>query len=508
MPESNGGGAHDGHVLEVRDVWKSFPGVTALKSVSLTLRPGEILGLVGENGAGKSTLVKTLSGIYQPDQGEILINGHEAHFHNPKDAQRAGISTVHQELTIVPDLTVAENVMLGAFPHTALGTVRARHLCEQASKRLADLGLDIDVERLARHTTAVERQIVQIAHALTNRASVVIMDEPGAVLSPKELERLFDTLRALRRQGVAVLYISHRLQEVFDLCDRVVVLKDGQIVAARPASEMELDDMIRLMVGRDVGEIYPVRQSTPGPTVLEAVELTGEGFSGASFGARSGEILGIAGFAGCGRSELLQALFGAPRAKGGYIRVDGREVSISHPAKAIRLGIGLLTQDRKRDGLILAFPVSQNISLPGWPRIHRRGLIRGRSELAIAESYVRTLSIRPPNPSLVAGMLSGGNQQKVCIAKWLATNARVLLFDEPTRGVDVGARAEIYRLMASLVGAGKTIIVSSSDFRELAGVCDRVLVMARGEIVGELRRGEIDEETMVGMATLGRKSQA
>lgn len=473
-------------LLEMREIVKSFPGVQALRGVSLSLRPGEVLALLGENGAGKSTLMKVLGGAHRADAGTIVVDGREAIFQTPQDSRRAGVAVIYQEFNLVPGLTACENIFLGQEV-TRAGFVLRSQERRRAMELFQRLGVEIDLDVPCRQLSTAQQQLVEIAKALAFEARIIVMDEPSAALTSHEVERLFDIIRDLKRHGIGVIYISHRLDEIFTIADRVTVLRDGANVGERPLSEMTRNHMIELMVGRELKDEFPRRSTAIGPVRLEATNLrSGRAVRDVSFTVRRGEILALTGLVGARRTEMVRLLFGADQRDSGDLRLDGKLLSIRSPRDAIASGIGLLTEDRKHQGLVLRHSVRENFGVPNLDRLSRFGFVQQRQESEEFGRYVSTLKIKVPNQEQLAGNLSGGNQQKVVLAKWLARNCDVLIFDEPTRGIDVGAKYEIYLLMNELVAQGKSIIMISSEMPEVLGMADRILVMHEGRITGEI----------------------
>lgn len=495
-------------LLEMTGISKTFPGVRALTDVSLEVRAGEVHALVGENGAGKSTLMRILGGIHQRDAGAIRLRGQAAAILSPQQARAQGISIIHQELNQIPVLTVAENIFLGREPRRPLGFIDWDAMFNRAEALLRGLGLAIDPRRRLGTLTVAEQQLVEIAKALSVEADLLIMDEPTAALTIEETERLFTFIRDLRARGVGIIYITHRLEEVFRIADRVTVLRDGQYVGTHAITAITMDDLIRLMVGRQLTEKYPKEEVERGAPVLEVRHLTVRGaFADVSFAVHRGEILGISGLVGSGKTELAHAIFGAILADGGEILVEGRPVIIRSPADAIAHGIGFVTEDRKRLGLVLQMSVRGNITLPLLPELQRGSFVRHAQEEALVRQAVEDLDMAVTSPEQLARTLSGGTQQKVVVAKWLQTRARVLLLSEPTRGIDVGAKVEMYRLMVDLARRGVGIVMISSELPEILGMSDRILVMHEGRITGEFGRAEATQETIMASAT-GRVGRA
>ena len=489
-------------LLEVRSVSRRFPGVLALENVSLTLARGEVLAVVGENGAGKSTLMKILAGVQRPDAGEILLEGKSVEINSVRDAQRLGIALIHQELNLADNLTVAANIFLGREPRT--GWFFRRSEMEAASAGLLQqIGLDVSPRALVSTLSIGRQQMVEIAKALSARARVLIMDEPTSSLSQHEADALFRAINELRARGVSIIYISHRLGEVKELADRVVVLRDGKNAGELERSQIEHDAMVRLMVGRNFNELYRRVSRSTGRPMLEARGLRTALHPDhtLNFAVHAGEIVGVAGLVGAGRTELLNVLFGIERARGGEILVDGIAQIIHDPLDAIQCGMALVPEDRKQQGVILEMTVRDNLSLASLRRDACVGFLNRARERSIAAEMVKKLNVRTPGPRQPVQYLSGGNQQKVVLGKWLALRPRVLLLDEPTRGVDVGAKQEIYKLMEQLAAEGVAILFVSSEMEEILRMSDRTLVMHQGRLTGELQRERLSEEAIMRLAT-------
>ncbi|UOQ60464.1 sugar ABC transporter ATP-binding protein [Leucobacter rhizosphaerae] len=487
--------------LEMRNISKSFPGIRALADVDLVARAGEVHAIVGENGAGKSTLMKILAGVYQPDDGAILLDGVETRISGPIDARKRGIGMVYQELNLVPDLTVAENIMLGSTP-SRLGFVQRKALTESAQAVLDAFDARIDPGAILGSLTVSQQQIVEIAKAYALRPKIIVLDEPTSSLSEHEAQALFHIVRRMRADGIAIIYISHRLREVLDLGDQVTVLRDGQQIETRPAEGLTAGEMIRLMVGRDLTDIFPKREVPIGDTVLAVEGLTRQGaFEDVSLHVRAGEIVGLAGLVGAGRTEVARAIFGLDRANAGTVHVDGAAVHARTPAQGTEAGIAYVPEDRKRDGIIPSASIKDNISLPVLSDLGRMGWISRPRERELAREQVATLGVSPPVIERAVDTLSGGNQQKVVIAKWLATQPKVLILDEPTRGVDVGAKADIHEIIGALAAAGTAILLISSELPEVLAVSDRIYVLHEGRISAEIARADADEATVMHAAT-------
>ena len=496
-------------LLQLRGITKRFPGVLALDGVDFALTAGEVHALVGENGAGKSTLIKIISGVHQPDAGRIDYLGTPVTFPTPRAAADRGITVIYQEVALFPDLTVLENLYVGAYPRRPLlrHSGRGRRVDWMAMRAraqdvAASLGVKLDLEAPVHRLSAAQQQLVEIARALLRDARVIIMDEPTGPLTQQDAARLFSLIRQLRSRGVGIIYISHRLEEIFEVADRLTVLRDGRRIVAMPVGETTREMLIHHMVGRTLDTLYPHTARQTGPPVLE---VEGLGTSGAltdvSFTLGRGEILGLAGLVGSGRTTLARAIFGIVPPGRGRIKLDGVDARIAHAGRARELGIAYVPEERQRQGLVLPFSVSENLSLVILRRLSRLGFINHASERTVAHDVVRRLDIRTPGIGVPAATLSGGNQQKVVVGKWLAAEPRVLIMDEPTRGVDVGAKAEIHRLMSALAGRGLAILLISSELPELLGMSDRIMVMHRGRIAGELSRGQATQEKIMAMAT-------
>ena len=486
-------------VVRLRGVSKEFPGVLAVDGVDLEILPGEVHALAGENGAGKSTLMKILSQVERPNAGEVEISGESVEFRGPGHAQRLGVAMVYQEFALAPHLSVAANLFLGREP-ASVGFINRQAEKEKATELLKRVGLDVDSGRLVSSLTVAEQQRVEIAKALAIEAKIVIMDEPTATLAEKETEELFEVIRDLSSRGISILYISHHLDEIFRIADRVTVMRDGKVVETKPTSELDEEELVNLMVGREVGNLYPKPEAEVGEVLLRAEGITREGvLRNCSFEVRSGEILGFAGLVGAGRTELARAVFGADPIDSGKIELDGHELQIESPQAAIHAGIGYLTEDRKGAGLALQLGVDQNITLANVPT--KAGFLNLGAEQRTAQDRSEQLDIQTPTIKRNVQLLSGGNQQKVVVAKWLEARARVLFFDEPSRGIDVGAKAEMFGLIGELAKEGRGIVLISSYLPELLNMCDRVVVLRGGEVAGGLNREEFSEERIVGLAT-------
>jgi rhamnose transport system ATP-binding protein len=482
-------------------VSKRFAATQALSDVSLDVAAGEIHALVGENGAGKSTIVKVLAGIYQPDTGTVVLDGKPTLLHGPAHARSLGIAVVHQEPRLFPDLTVAENVFMGHAPTSRLGTIKWREMRQSADKIFESLNVRMDTAEVVRGLSMADQQLIEIAKALSIDARVLILDEPTASLSAHEVDRLFSIVRQTRDRGVAILFVSHRLEEVFALCDRATVLRDGRHVITAPTSELDAPTLVRHMVGRAVS-LFPRSAAHIGDELLDVRGLTRVGaFRDVTFSVRSGEIVGLAGLVGAGRTEVARVLFGLDRADAGEIRLGGKRVSFKTPSEALGAGVAYVPEDRHIDGLVEGFTISENVTLPIIPRLFPRLFMRTSRERTLAAGYAERLRIRATGMNDLIESLSGGNQQKVVIAKWLATKPRVLILDEPTRGVDIGAKVEVHRIISDLAASGLGIVLISSELPEVLAMSDRILVLHEGRIAAEIPRAEASEERVMLAAT-------
>jgi ribose transport system ATP-binding protein len=495
-------------LLQMKNVSKSFPGVKALDDVRLEAYSGEVLALLGENGAGKSTLMKILSGVYHKDSGSIIMQGSEVDIKGIKDAEKLGIAIIHQELSLLPNLSIWENIFLGNEGFNGITRrINKKVLKEKSECLLKDIGFSIDVDTLVKDLNVGEKQLIEIAKALSKNSKVIIMDEPTTALTDVETENLFKVITKLKSDSMGIVYISHRMDEIFQICDRVTVLRDGKYVGEVKTKDINKDALIEMMVGRKLEEQFPYRKSTKEHTILKVENLNfGDKVCNISFEAKGGEILGISGLMGSGRTELAKTIFGEYRKSSGRIIVDDEEVNICSPKDSIEKGICYLSEDRKKEGLILGMSVGNNMTLANLQKYENRAkCINKVEEGNEIQEYIKKLSIKTPSAEQLIKNLSGGNQQKVILAKWLMLSPKVLIIDEPTRGIDVGAKKEIYEVLNELKAMGKAIIMISSDMPEILGICDRILVMHEGKISGELNREEASQETIMKYA-LGIKN--
>jgi rhamnose transport system ATP-binding protein len=489
-------------LVALRDASKSYGAVRALRDGNLALRSGEVRAVMGENGAGKSTLVKVLGGVIRRDSGDMLVDGQPVDFHSPHDARDAGIAVIYQEPTLFPDLSIAENVVMGYHPLGSLRRIDRGEMHRRVQALLDRLGVRLDPERPVRGLSIADQQIVEIAKALSFEARVLIMDEPTAALSGPEVERLFTVVKALREEGAAILFISHRLEEVFAICDTVTVMRDGAVVHDAEIAAMTPDEMVRRMVGRELSALFPKQETEIGAGVLRVHRLTREGvFFDISFDVRAGEIVALAGLVGAGRSEVARAIFGIDKPDAGHVEVDGRRIPAGKPIAAMEAGIGFVPEDRRQQGLVMDLSIARNATMTRMGTLARLGLIRSAAENRLAREWATRLQLKFHRLEDPAGFLSGGNQQKVVLAKWLATEPKLLIVDEPTRGIDVGTKAEVHRLMSELAGRGVAVLMISSELPEVLGMADRVLVMHEGRLTDELSRAEADEESVIRAAT-------
>lgn len=491
------------YALELENISKTFPGVRALDNVSFRCTVGEIHALVGENGAGKSTLINIVAGVMPPDpgSGSMRVFGKEAKFRSPAEAQREGIGVIYQEFNLLPWLSVAENILLSQLPVNRLKLVDRKKMIASAREPMASLGMPIDPTLKVIDLSVAEQQVVEIAKALSLKARIMIMDEPSAVLAGHELENLFNVLRALRDQGITVVYISHRLEEIFEIADRATVLKDGKVMGTLTIKEADKSTLIRMMIGRSLEDTFPASRNSAGEPVLVCRNLNaGKKVRDVSLNLHRGEILGVAGLVGSGQTELARTIFGIDRIDSGVMIVDGKKIKNLDPQKAVDLGIGLVPEDRKTQGLVLSLSIRKNMTLPIIKTLTRLGLIERRQETNIVEQHVAALEIKAASYDQEVNSLSGGNQQKVVLAKWLGTHPKVIILDEPTRGIDVGTKMEMYHIMRGLAEKGTGILMISSELLEILGMSDRILVMRDGAIAGVLGKEEATEESVLRLA--------
>ena len=508
-------------LLRMEGISKHFPGVQALQAVSLEVYPGECLGLVGENGAGKSTLMKVLSGVYAPDEGQLLFDGQPVALHTPRQAQDLGIAIIYQEFNLCPNLTVAENIFVGREPNSG-GFVRWEEMERRTRGLLNQLGVGLRRDAVVRDLSVAQQQMVEIAKALSLNARLVIMDEPTSALTDTEVAALLDIIRGLKERGLGVIFITHRLEEVFAICDRITVLRDGQNVGELAIADATPERIVHMMVGRNLSDLFQKEAPAFDPAASPVLEVRGLSRTGTvrdpaaivledvNLSVRAGEIVGLAGLVGSGRTELVRAIFGADPFDRGQVLIDGEPVAISSPRDAIHHGIGLVPEDRKAQALVLQLAVRENVSLAGLRSLARYGFIRLRAERRRVREFFEALRIRTPSLAQKVVNLSGGNQQKVVIAKWLSLRPKVLIMDEPTRGIDVGAKAEVHHLMSQLAHRGVAILMISSELPEILGMSDRILVMRQGRIAGELSRVDATQERIMALATgvaIGEPSQ-
>lgn len=489
-------------VLSMDDISKHYGATKALHHVNFYVYAGEVHALVGENGAGKSTLMKIISGAIKKDSGEIRLNGEKINIHEPSEAQRKGIRVVYQDFSLFPNITVAENLIAGNWSKGIIpGLVNWKDCNARAEQLLKRIGFQIDVRRRLGSLRVAEKQMLEIAKAVADNPKILILDEPTAVLEDEEVHQLFNVIRAAKGAGTAIIYISHRLDEVFELSDRVTVLKDGEVVSSLKTVATNKEELIKLMVGRDLGEIYPHRTSQKARPLLEVRNLNCDGkFHHVNFTLHEGEIIGFAGLVGSGRTEVAKCIFGADRFSGGEILLEGKPVSLKSPAKAIANGIAFLTEDRKKDGLFLDVNIGQNIIAPSLARFNKFGVMARKKESAAISNMIKKLGVKPADPSRLVRYLSGGNQQKIALAKWLLTDSKVIILDQPTWGVDVGTMMEIYHFIAEMADKGKAVMLISCVLPEIIGLSDRIIVMREGTTVAELEKAEATEENILAHA--------
>ena len=492
-------------ILEVKGLSKEFPGVKALDRVDLVVKKGEVHALVGENGAGKSTLIKILAGVYTKDEGEIVFDGRSVEITSPAISLKLGIKVVFQELSLIPHMSVAENVFLESFPLKKNKTIHWEELYKKTSEILASIGLNINPRTRLNMLTISQQQMVEIARALSHEAKLVIMDEPTSALTPNEINFLFNVIKKLKSMGIGILYVTHKLEEVEQICDRVTVLRDGKLISTREVSKTNRDELVRDMVGRSIETLFPRTHRGKGKVILRVENLSTEKkLKDVSFEVRAGEVVGIFGLMGAGRTELARAIFGIDPVSGGAIYIDGQRLRHSSTSHSTRMGIGYMTEDRKAEGLVLQMSVAQNITLSSLKELSSLGFVRRREEFERSEEFVKAFSIKTPSLRQKVMYLSGGNQQKVLLARWLMKKLKVIILDEPTRGIDVGAKAEIHRLIDELAQSGLAVVVMTSEMPELLGISDHIIVMNNGRITGEFDRDEASMEKIL-EAAIGQK---
>jgi rhamnose transport system ATP-binding protein len=486
----------------MRGIGKVFPGIKALEGVDFTMRAGEVHALIGENGAGKSTLVKILTGVHRPSSGSISLGGRKTEFHNPVDARKAGIAAIHQEASMFPDLSVTENIFSGHFRRGRAALLDWRSMRARTKALLERVELDVSPDTLVRELSVAQRHLVGIARALSEEASIVIMDEPTSALSLRETEDLFKIIRALRAEGVAILFISHKFDEIFEIADRYTVLRDGCYVGEGAIKDATVDSLVHMMVGRDLAQLFPTRSSKPGDEILSVEGFSRAGFyKDVSFGLRRGEILGMFGLVGSGRTDVILSMLGLEPRDSGVVRLKGKEVAISGPRDALALGIAHVPEDRQSQGVILDMSIKDNITLPQVAAMSKASFLNREAESEMATTYGTRMEIKAAGWDSEAKTLSGGNQQKVVLAKWLATKPSILILDEPTKGIDVGTKAAVHAFMAKLAAEGMSIIMISSELPEILGMSDRVLVMYEGKVAAIIDRKDVDESTIMRAAT-------
>ncbi|MGE0908754.1 sugar ABC transporter ATP-binding protein [Bacillus atrophaeus] len=491
--------------IDMNDIHKAFGKNHVLSGVSFNLKPGEVHALMGENGAGKSTLMNLLTGLHGLDKGSIRINGKETYFSNPKEAEQNGIAFIHQELNIWPEMTVLENLFIGKEMTSKLGILNTKKMKALAKKQFEKLSVSLSLDQEAGKCSVGQQQMIEIAKALMTKAEVIIMDEPTAALTEREINKLFEVIASLKKDGVSIVYISHRMEEIFSICDRITIMRDGKTVDTTNISETSFDEVVKKMVGRELTDRYPQRRPELGDIVLEVRDASKKGsFEHVSFHVRSGEIVGVSGLMGAGRTEIMRALFGIDRLDSGEIWLAGKKTNIKNPNDAVKKGLGFITENRKDEGLLLDTSIRENIALPSLTSFSPKGVIDQKREASFVELLINRLTIKTASPETHARNLSGGNQQKVVIAKWIGIGPKVLILDEPTRGVDVGAKREIYTLMNELTDRGVAIIMVSSELPEIIGMSDRIIVVHEGKISGEVASREATQERIMTLATGGQ----
>lgn len=489
--------------IEMRDISKAFGSNQVLEKIDLVIESGQVHALMGENGAGKSTLMNILTGLFPATTGTIYIDGQEVAFANPQLAEEAGLSFIHQEMNTWPEMTVLENLFLGRELKTSFGFLDQKAMKTKAEAVFKRLGISIPLDTVIGQLSVGQQQMIEIAKSLLSEISILIMDEPTAALTDRETETLFEIIASLKQQGVGIVYISHRMEEIFKITDLVTVMRDGIVVDTQPTAQTNPQELVKKMVGRELSDYYPEKNARIGEVAFEVEKLTGEGFEEASFYVREGEILGFSGLMGSGRTELMRAIFGLSKKTSGTIKIASNEIEITSPSQAIQQGIGFLTEDRKEEGLILDFSIKDNMTLPSTKDFSKNGFFDEKTSEAFVLKLIERLRVKSGTPQLAVNKLSGGNQQKVVLAKWIGIAPKILILDEPTRGVDVGAKREIYQLMNELAERGVPIIMVSSDLPEVLGVSDRIMVMHEGRIMGELKKAEATQEKVMELATGG-----
>ncbi|HEL1351656.1 TPA: sugar ABC transporter ATP-binding protein [Streptococcus equi subsp. zooepidemicus] len=490
--------------IEMTAISKSFGSNKVLEKIDLVLHSGQVHALMGENGAGKSTLMNILTGLFPASSGTIVIDGVEKQFSNPQEAEAFGISFIHQEMNTWPDMTVLDNLFLGREIKGTFGLLDQKAMKEKAKRAFDRLGISIPLDLPIGSLSVGQQQMIEIAKSLLSEVSLLVMDEPTAALTDRETESLFQMIASLKKEGVGIVYISHRMEEIFRVTDLITVMRDGIVVDTKPTAETNPAELVKKMVGRDIDDYYPAKAAELGELVFEVENLSGECFKDISFQVRRGEILGFSGLMGAGRTEVMRAIFGLDKRTAGRIRLNGQDIQVTNPVQAIRAGIGFLTEDRKEEGLILDFSIKDNMTLPSHKNFSKNGFFDDKTSRDFVQKMIDRLRIKSGRPEMVVGNLSGGNQQKVVLAKWIGIAPKVLILDEPTRGVDVGAKREIYQLMNELADRGVPIVLVSSDLPEVLGVSDRIVVMHEGRITGELSRGEATQEKVMQLATGGK----
>ncbi|TRZ40297.1 sugar ABC transporter ATP-binding protein [Niallia circulans] len=491
--------------ITMENIHKAFGTNQVLTGVDFDLVDGEVHALMGENGAGKSTMMNVLTGLHARDNGKITIDGKETYFRNPKEAEQSGVTFIHQELNIWPDMTVLDNLFIGKERKNSFGLLKTTEMKALAKKQFERLSVSIPLDKEAGSCSVGEQQMIEIAKALMTEAKVIIMDEPTAALTEREISKLFDVITSLKKEGVSIVYISHRMEEIFAICDRITVMRDGKTVDTKAIPATNFDEVVRKMVGRELTDRFPTRNHSLGETVLQVKGLTKkDSFENINFSVCAGEIVGVSGLMGAGRTEIMRTIFGLDSSDSGEIWINGKKVQIKTPVQAVKLGIGFITEDRKDEGLILDFSIKDNIVLPTLASFAPKGIIREKSETDFVNMLIKRLTVKTESKDIAVGRLSGGNQQKVVIAKWVGIGPKLLILDEPTRGVDVGAKREIYQLMNELTERGVAIIMVSSELPEILGMSDRILVVHEGKVNGELLKENATQEKIMTLATGGQ----